>query len=145
MLTRLPRPFYVIQYGLKLYPGTALLEDARRSSAPVPPRNVDYDNYRIIATTDLNRVIILSQLLSRRTIRFLLRHRGHSPGRLLIRTLYTLAAFLLPLHALRVAGARRWRDNLRLMLSHYPLALLWLRGMLGRHSVASDEMAKSTG
>lgn len=144
-LTRLPKPFYVIQYALKLYPGTELLAEAQRGPRPVPAANLDYENYRIIRGTDLNRLIILAQLLPRAAVAALLLARRHAPGRILLRILHLLACLYLPFHALRVAGSRRWRDNLRLMASHYPLAILWLRGLFGRSAAAGDELAKTTG
>lgn len=129
ILTRIGKPFYIMQYSLKVYPGTPLDEYCREKSIAVPAWNRCFDDYFAIRTTDLNRLIILAQFLPRRLIFHLYEKRNAPFSRLAIRLLYVAGSAWMPFHALRIGGSRRLRDNFAIALSNASVARRWVKNL----------------
>lgn len=131
VLTEIRKPFYIMQYSLKIYPGTRLFDHCRENSVKTPDNNMDYQNFFAIRSTDTNKIVILSQFLPKGLISHLFRNKGRLPIKFAVRGLYILACCIMPFHALRVAGSKHFINNLRLASSYRNVALLWVKGLLG--------------
>ncbi len=129
ILTRIGKPFYIMQYSLKVYPGTPLDEHCRKKSIAVPAYNRCFDDYFAIKTTDENRLIILTQFLPRRVIRLLFERRTRPLARAAIRLLYVAGSVWMPFHALRIGGSGRLGENVLIALSNAAVARRWVKNL----------------
>ena len=132
ILTRIEKPFYIMQYSLKIYPGTKLFEHCRDNNITIPDFNKWFVNYNTIRAEDINRVLVLSQMLPPGIIFYLFRNYRERAVKILLRAFYLLACIIMPFHALRVSGSKNMKHNVAIALSHSRLALNWVKGLLGR-------------
>jgi anaerobic magnesium-protoporphyrin IX monomethyl ester cyclase len=131
ILTQIKKPFYIMQYSLKIYPGTKLFNDCQDDCLPVPDYNSWFHNYNIIKTNDLNRLVILSQFLPRNVVLKLCKQHHSILIKYIIRFLYIFLCLYMPFHALRVSGSKYFTKNIRICFSHHRYAVKWIKGLLG--------------
>ena len=131
ILTQIKKPFYIMQYSLKIYPGTKLYKDCIDNRMVIPDYNLWFDNYNVIRKTDINRIVILSQFLPRSFIMSLYKRKGQRFMKIFIRIIYMTVCMIMPFHALRVSGSKKLSRNLAIVFSHRDYALTWIKGLLG--------------
>ena len=131
VLTRIKKPFYIIHYSLKLYPGTKLYEKLSEDVQNIPDFNLWYTDYFTIGSSDTNRILILSQFLTRTFSLWLFDNKQRVLCKYLIRVLHVLAGLVMPFHALRIAGSRSFLKNVKIAISHRKQAIRLVKGILG--------------
>jgi radical SAM superfamily enzyme YgiQ (UPF0313 family) len=129
VLTKIEKPFYIMHYSLKVYPGSKMSDYCRENGIEIPDFNLKFENYLAIRTTDSNRVIIMSQILRRRLGFSLFRNRQKVVEKILLRFMYLLACMIMPFHALRVAGSRSLVKNIRLAFDRRREAIRWVKAL----------------
>jgi len=131
VLTRMKKPYYIMQYSLKIYPGTKLYSDCVYEKKKIPDFNLWYKNYNVIQAIDSNRIMILAQFLPRNLIMNLFKNREKVYAKISIRCLYIIACMFIPFHALRVSGSKKLSQNISIIFSHRHYAITWIKGLLG--------------
>ena len=128
VLTQIKKPFYILQFSLKIYPGTKLYEHCIAKSLNMLSYNTKYEHYYSVQRTDINRIITLAQFLPRCIIFSFFKNREKATFKILVRLAYFFAAIYMPFHVLRICGSRRLRDNIAIALSHGTIAERWVKG-----------------
>jgi len=128
VLTQVRKPFLIQQYSLKLYPGTKLYEDCKER--PLPNHNKDFSDYALLGDTAVNQLIILTQILPRKTIFFLFKHK--SKLRIFIKLIYVpICMFVLSFTAIGVVSPRGFRQRIAFIISYRKWGILMLKDILG--------------
>jgi radical SAM superfamily enzyme YgiQ (UPF0313 family) len=132
ILTQIKKPFIIMQYSLKLYPGTELYEDCHEKADKIRDFNRSFAYYNCLQDTEINRILMLAQVLPRHAILSLFKNRHKAGVKIFIKVMYQLCCiFFLPILGVFVVGPRGIRQKVALAASFRSVGLSWLIDLLG--------------
>jgi anaerobic magnesium-protoporphyrin IX monomethyl ester cyclase len=131
ILTHIKKPFLIHQFSLKIYPGTKLYEDCRERNMEIQDFNKSFKAYTRIQRTDINRIVILTQILPRKVIMFLFKNRNLNGVKMITGLLYLFGCiFIIPL-GIFVIGPKKIGQKILLAASFRKVGWAWIRTLLG--------------
>ncbi len=132
ILTKIKKPFFIQQFSLKIYPGTKLYEEFSIRNLQIPETNSSFKDLVFLQDTDINRILILAQILPRKVILFLFKNRNNAGIKAFVKLLHLInSVFFFPLLAMLVVGPRDFRQKVVLAFCLRKIGLLWLKDHLG--------------
>ncbi len=131
VLTDIKKPYYIIQYSLKIYPGSKMHKKFQDVGYTIPDFNLWYSNFSVIQPTDANKAIILAQFLPKKMLIYLFKNRYSNWVKVLLRIIYFSACLIMPLHTLRICGSKSLKRNFLIAFSFKKHAIRYVKGLLG--------------
>lgn len=132
ILTQVKKPFLIKQFSLKIYPGTKLYKDCCEKNLEIQDFNKSFEVYARVQRTDINRIVVLTQILPRKVILLLFKNRNVNGVKMIIRLLYMFSCvFILPFLGIFVIGPKRARQKIIMAVSYRKKGWAWIRDLLG--------------
>jgi len=132
ILTSISKPFLIQQYSLKIYPGTKLYERCHKEAGMARDFNMSYQNYNCLQGTEINYILILTQILPRNFTLYLFKNRHNLLVKIITKIMYTFGCvLLLPFLGVFVVGPKGLKQKIALAVSFRRVGVSWLKDLLG--------------